>query len=43
MTTITGSDGGKIVATEQVSDPRKAEQVASYWRSSGLEVAIVEK
>lgn len=39
---IIGSDNGKIVAAEKFSDPRKAEQVASYWRSSGLLVATQE-
>ena len=39
MFTIIGTASSKVVAQEQIGDSRKAEQVADYWRSSGLEVA----
>jgi len=35
--TIIGTDAsGKVVAQERTTDSRKAEQIASYLRSSGL-------
>ena len=43
MTTIIGTDAsGKIVAQKRVSDSRKAEQIADYWRGSGLAVEVVD-
>ena len=33
---------GKVVATERVSDSRKAEQIADYWRGSGMEVEVID-
>lgn len=39
--TIIGKDiDGRIVATEHVTDSRKALWIADYWRGSGLEVEI---
>lgn len=40
---ITGKDiDGRIVASERVTDSRKAVWIADYWRGSGLEVETAE-